>query len=90
MTLDMGHHIWYHAHRHLAWEEFATAVVPSNTQSNLVNWQMVHNTLCMVPRMFQVWACKQVWSIGCPDQLQALAMDTETCDHVLHCNHAAR
>ena len=75
MPLDMGHHIWYHAHRHLAWEEFVMAGVLYNTQFNLVKWQMGHNTLSTVSRMFQVLACKQVWSIGCPDQLRALAME---------------
>jgi hypothetical protein len=63
MMLDTGHHIRYHAHGHLAWEEFAAASLLSNMQFNLVDWQMVHNTLSMVPRMFQEWACKQVWSL---------------------------
>jgi len=54
--LDMGYHIWYHAHRHLAWEEFVMASVHYNMQFNLVNWQMGHNTLSTAPRMFQVWA----------------------------------
>ncbi len=64
MTSDTGHHIQYHAHGHLACEEFAAAGLLSNTQFDLVDWQMVHNTLSTVPRMFQVWACKQVWSIA--------------------------
>lgn len=62
---------------------------------------MVHKTLSGVPRMFQVWACKQVWSIAptnyelsrwstrcplCPSCMQV----RETCAHVLHCTHAGR
>jgi hypothetical protein len=100
-TLDTGHHIRYHAHRHLAQGEFAAAGVLTITQFDPVDWQMVHNTLSMVPRMFQVWACKQVWSIAptnyellhwtttsplCPSCMQV----TETCMHVLHCNHAGQ
>jgi hypothetical protein len=61
--LDTGHHIRYHAHHHLAWGEFAAAGVLTTMQFDLVDWQMVHNTLSTNPRMFQVWACKQVWSI---------------------------
>jgi hypothetical protein len=101
MTSDTGHHIRYHAHGYLAWEEFAVAGLLSNTQFDLVDWQMVHNTLSTVPKMFQVWACKQVWSIAltnyklarwtttsplCPSCMQV----AKTCKHVLHCNHAGR
>jgi hypothetical protein len=97
MTSDTGHHIRYHAHGHLAWEEFTAAGLLSNTQFDLVDWQMVHNTLSTVQRMFQVWACKQVWSIAvtnyelarwttssrlCPSCMQV----AETSKHVLHCN----
>jgi hypothetical protein len=99
MTSDTGHHIRYHAHHHLAQGEFAAAGVLTNTQFDLIDRQMVHNTLATVPRMFQVWACKQVWRISptnhklscwmttsplCPSCMQV----TETCAHVLHCNHA--
>ncbi len=64
MTLDTGHHIRYHAHCHLVWGEFAAAGVLTNMQFDLVDWQMVNNTLLTVLRMLQVWACKQVWSIA--------------------------
>ncbi len=99
MTLDTGHHTWYHAHRHLAWDEFDTAKVLTMAQIDLVDWQMVHNTLSAVPWMFQVWACKHEWSIAptnyellrwttrsplCPSCMQVL----ETCAHVLHCSHS--
>jgi hypothetical protein len=101
MTLDTGHHIQYHAHRQLAREEFDAERVLTTAQFNLVDWQMVHITLSSVLRMFQVWACKQVWSITltnyklsrwttrcplCPSCMQV----EETCGHVLHCTHAGR
>jgi hypothetical protein len=60
MMLDTGHYIWYHAHRHLAWEECNAASLLTTAQFDLVDWQMVHNTLSAIPQMFQVWACKQV------------------------------
>jgi hypothetical protein len=95
---DMSHYIWYHAHCHLAWEEFKAASLLTSAQFDLVDWQMVHNTLFAVPGMFRVWACKQVWSIPptnyelshwttqsplCPSYMQVVV----TCKHVLHCNH---
>jgi hypothetical protein len=60
---------------------------------------MVHTALCQVPRMFQIWACKQVRDIApangnrpweqslcllCPSCTQV----HETCSHILFCNHA--
>ncbi len=98
MMLDTGHHIWYHAHRQLVQDEFNTAEVLTTVQFNLVDWQMVHNTLLAMPRMFQVWACNQVRTIAptnneilrwttqsplCPSCMQVV----KTCAHVLHCNH---
>jgi hypothetical protein len=64
MTLDMGHFIRCHAHCHLAREKFKAASLLTTAQFDLVDWQMVHNTLSAVPRMFQVWASKQMWCIA--------------------------
>jgi hypothetical protein len=101
MMSDTGHHIRYHAHRQLAREEIDVAKVLTTAQFDLVDWQMVHITLSSVPWMFQVWVCKQVWSIAptnyelsrwmkrcplCPSCMQV----EETCVHVLHCTHAGR
>ena len=101
MTSDTGHYIRYHANLQLARGEMAAASLLTTTQFDLVDWQMVHKTLCGVPRMFQVWACKQVWSIAptnyelsrwsprcplCPSCRQV----RETCAHVLHCTHEGR
>ncbi len=101
MTSDTGHHIRYHAHCHLAWGEFLADQVLTNTQFDLFDWQMVHNTLSTIPRMFQVWACKQVWSIVPTNHKLLHWMTTsplyprgmqvvEICAHILHCNHAGR
>ena len=101
MTSDTGHYIRYHAHQQLAREELAAAGILTKVQFDLVDWQVVHSTLSGVPRMFQVWACKQVFSIAptnyelsrwstqcplCPSCMQA----RETCAHILHCTHAGR
>ena len=101
MTLDTGHHIRYHAHAQFAREEFDAANILHPVQFDLVDWQMVHHTLSAVPHMFQVWACKQVWSLAptnkelsrwttqcplCPSCMQV----KETCGQVLYCTHAGQ
>ena len=62
---------------------------------------MVHGALHRVPRMFQIWACKQVMNIAptngnwpweqdlcplCPSCGQA----RDTCSHILLCNHTGQ
>ena len=103
MTSDTGPYLRYFAHLQLAREEFLAAGVLSHTQFDQVDWEIVHRTLSTVPRMFQVWACKQVWNITgtnyetsrwsavspfCPSCMQVPV--PETCSHILHCSHAGR
>ncbi len=38
-------------------------ILDSN-QFDLVDWEMVHDLLCRVPKLFQLWACKQVTNIA--------------------------
>jgi hypothetical protein len=59
---------------------------------------MVCSQLHSVPRLFQLWACKQMMGIAlimewdktvvqkCPSCMQ----ERDTCAHVLHCCHAGR
>ncbi len=68
---------------------------------NNVDWEMVYLALHQVPRMFQVWACKQVMNVApangnrpwetnlcllCPSCAQV----REPCSHVLNCDHDGR
>ena len=78
MTLDTGHYIRFHAHQELAREEFAAAGILMKVQFDLVDWHVVHSTLSGVPRMFQVWACKQVWGIA------PLTMNSPVGQHSAH------
>ena len=101
MTSDTGSSIRYHAHKHLAKEEMAAAGVLTFHQFDRVDWEVVHGALVTVPRMFQVWACKQVWGIAATNRELARWSDTsplcpscrqvpETCSHILHCPHEGR
>ncbi len=67
-------------------------------QFELVDWEMVHSQLNSIPKLFQLWACKQVMGISgtmewdktairkCPSCMQ----EWDTCAHVLHCCHKGR
>jgi hypothetical protein len=101
MTSGTGNSIRYHVHRKLAREEFNMAGVLSFTQFAQVDWEIVHSALTTVPRMFQVWACNQVWGIAGTNRKQARWSDTsplcpscmqvpKTCSHILHCPHNGR
>jgi hypothetical protein len=64
MTSDMGSSIMYHTHKHLAREKLTAAGVLTFQQFDQVDWEVVHSAITTIPRMFQVWACKQVWGIA--------------------------
>ena len=76
----------------------------TNHQFEKVDWEMVHRTLNSVPRMFQIFACKQVFNVAGTNQWLArfdssktkspkcpsCLQATETAEHVLSCQHAGR
>ncbi len=97
VTSDKGERVWFWVHRQLAQARFHDANILFGQQFDLVDWEMVHAALHRVPRMFQIWACKQVMDIApangnqpwertlcplCPSCTQV----HETCSHILFCN----
>jgi hypothetical protein len=86
LTSDIGSCIRYHAQKTLSREEFNAAGILTHVQFKRVDWATVHDALTSVPRMFQVWACKQVWGRLCPSCMQI----PKTCGHILHCSHEGR
>ena len=64
MTSDTASHIRFHAHRELAKAFFKEYEVLDREQFEEVDWDNGHEALEIVPRMFQVWACKQVMDIA--------------------------
>jgi hypothetical protein len=60
----MGDHVRYWAHCKLAWERFNYLNILNAHIFNLVDWEMVYQKLQDVPKMFQLWACKQVMGIA--------------------------
>ena len=101
MTSDTGHHIRFNAHKDLARDFYEDYGVLTPGQFDEVDWDHVYETLHGVPRMFQVWACKQVMDIAptfynlskytdqdkkCP----SCNCKVETCAHILECEEEGR
>ena len=100
LTSDKGDRIRFWAHRQLAKECFYESKLMFE-EFELVDWEMVYAALHNVPRLFQIWAMKQVMNIApangnrpwekdlnplCPSCMQV----DETCERILFCNHAGR
>ena len=102
MTSGTGPAIRFWCHRILAKAFFLKSKLLMPDQFEQVDWPMVHTTLHKVPRMFQIWACKQVMDIAGTNFNQSKYQDEkdptcpscdeciETCPHVIHCNEAGR
>ena len=98
-------HFW--AHRRLARESLCTPTkrassILTSTQFDEVAWEFVAMALKEVPRMFQLWACKQVWDIAGTNLLRSKWDKTvssrcpscrrwkETGAHILQCREKGR
>jgi hypothetical protein len=101
LTSDKGDMQRFWVHWKLAKLAYHNMKILDASQFDKVDWEMVHTLLWRVPRMFQIWACKQVMNIApananipwdnsvdplCPSYAQV----PETCLHILYCNHAGR
>jgi len=104
MTSDTGAHIRYAAGRQIARSFFHQTSRMFTDAFDEVDWPQVHRTLNEeVPRLFQVWACKQVMNIaatnknlsrrhrdGRCDKCPCCTIHVETASHVLLCPEAGR
>ena len=102
MTSDTGAHIHFAAHRHLAKKLFNDYKVLFAHQFEKVEWPHVHRTLSeQVPKLFELWACKQVIWIAPTNKYMSYRdnrctkfpcckVEVETTEHILHCHEAGR
>ena len=102
MTSDTGDSLRFWAHHKLARETFFQLGIMSAADFDEVAWRHVYDALYSVPRLFQLWACKQVMEVAGTNVNQAqykeghdphcpsCSVALETCSHVLHCNEAGR
>jgi hypothetical protein len=102
LTASMSWFMRFHAHKQLARTALSNMEVLTTRQFNEIAWFHVAKALDEVPRMFQLWACKQVLGIAntngiaskwdasvdpcCPSCKQC----TETSAHILHCPEIGR
>ncbi len=101
LTSDKGERLQFWVHKQLAWSWFHNTSILFADQFDKVDWDMIHIALWRVPRMFQIWACKQTMDIApaygnrpweqllCPI-CHSCTQAPETCSHILFCNHARR
>ena len=64
LTSDAAKSLRFWVHKQLAEETFYHLDLMNPQQFKEVAWKQVHDALCEAPRMFQVWACKQVTDIA--------------------------
>jgi len=94
VTSDKGERVRFWVQRQMARTRFHEAKILFTHSFDLVDWDMVYSALRWVPRMFQIWACKQVMDIApangnCPWErslcplFPSCAQVPETCSHVL-------
>ena len=60
----MSKYVRFHVHRHIAKEVFAKLRILDKSQFEEVEWRLVWGALKEAPRMFQIWASKQVMNIA--------------------------
>ena len=102
MTSSTSDSLRFWAHLQLAQETYHELGLLYNNQFQQVDWPSVYHALHEVPRMFAVWACKQVMEVA-PTNLNRHKYDNshdptcpscgtapESCAHVLHCEEAGR
>ncbi len=101
LTSNKGEKLRFWVQKQLARSRFHDASILFADKFDKVDWEIIHFTLHRVPRMFQIWACKQIMDIApanrnkpgerslcplCPSCTQV----PKRCTHVLFCNHAGR
>ena len=102
ITTDSGPSIRFAVHKQLVEQFFYDNGLLSSTQFGEVDWRVVHSALHSVPRMFQIWASKQVMDLAgtnaniaayqpdhCP-YCPICDVEVETCSHILQCSEVGR
>jgi hypothetical protein len=63
-TTDTSVDIRFTAHQQEAWHFFFSHKILNPDQFDLVDWETVNHMLHRVPKLFQLFACKQVFGIS--------------------------
>ena len=97
MTSDTSESIQYWAHCQLANQTFHSPKTMNPEEFKEVAWRNICDALHDVPRMFQLWVCKQVMDVAGTNYnlvkknkeehdlcCPNCGQETETCSHILH------
>ena len=102
ISSDIGSRICFWAHKQWAEEVFRNQKILLPNQFKEVDRDMVHPALHELPRMFQIWACKQVIRVAGTNLYQSkyrpnhdpmcpsCTRSVESCAHVLECPEEGR
>ena len=102
VTSNSGARVRFWAHKDLARAFFSERKILFPQEFDLADWEMVHSALNFVPRLFQIWICKQVMGIAGTFQFRSryeentgpmcpsCTVEEETCAHVLRCREQGR
>jgi len=100
ITSDRVGELKYWVHKRIAKDFYHERSILFDTEFEAIDWEMVSQALQEVPRMFQVWACKQVMNLApangnkpwdksnmrCP----SCDCERETTAHTLECDEIGR
>ncbi len=102
ITTDSGRIIRFWAHRQLAKSFYTSKQVLDHEAFDLVDWKNYWAVMHSVPRLFQLWACKQAMSIAATHMARSrftedlsplcpsCSIEEETCAHILKCTERGR
>ena len=80
MTSDMSNALQFWVHRQLTEQSFCSLGLLTPTQFCEVAWKQIYGALHKVPRMFQIWASKQVTEIDGVNANQAIRNPSKNID----------
>ena len=99
---NTGDSLRFWVHQQLAKELFFKLGILTPLGFKEVVWRLLYDTLHKVPRLFQLWLCKQIMNISGTNLIQSRYKPhhyrtcpscdqcVQTCAHVLSCNEAGR
>lgn len=102
VTSASGPLVRYWCHRRQAKDFYTEKHILYPQEFNSLDWESIHGALTKVPRLFQIWACKQVMNIagtfgfrskyeeGIDPFCPSCTTEKETCSHILSCQEAGR
>ena len=95
---NMSDYLRFVTHRKLAKLRFYDLKILVRGEFDRIDWEAVYQILCEVPKLFQLWACKQVmgiagtkeWDKSEVSKCPSCTIARDTCGHVLFCDNVGR